>query len=88
MTTVVASAVPDSTVDAVTTATSVPRDYSSNFRIHNLLDVDLKMANDIISYGYWLKKPNDGIVPAHSVSGEFQLKDRIGTSPSFDPFAI
>ena len=51
-------------------------DLSCYFRIHNRLDVDLQLDDTSqIHYGHWEKKPNDGLVPAFSVSEEFQIKD-------------
>ncbi|KAL5536244.1 hypothetical protein ACEPAF_65 [Sanghuangporus sanghuang] len=51
-------------------------DYSTYFRIHNRLDIDLQLQDDKIPFGYWEKKPNGGLVPAFSVSDEFQVKDK------------
>ena len=53
-------------------------DYSSYFKIHNRLDIDLQLKDDTLSHGHWEKKPNDGHVPAFTVSDEFQIQDPIG----------
>ena len=55
-------------------------DYSCYVTIKNKLSVGLTQTSNGIVHGFWKTSPPDTI-SANSSSGQFQLKDKLGTTP-------